>query len=488
MNIHYLSKSKMLSGLQCPKRLYLEVHHPELIEESAGLERRFAMGHLVGEIAQKLIPDGILIEYDGGLSQALKETRHILESSPETPLFEATFSHGGVLVRTDIFYKEDNGYRLVEVKNSVSVKDYHIPDCAVQAWVIESLGYTLESVELAHIDNTFVYKGDGDYQGLFHHEDVTNNILPLKEKVPGLAKNFQSMLSGDLPDIDVGDHCSDPFECPFSNHCFPEPPEYPVSILPRGGSVIDELLNEGIEDIRDVSKGRLTNLKHEKVRRVTVSGKPEIDPEISENLKGLSYPRYYLDFEALMIPIPIWPDTRPYQTHLPYQWSCHIEDKSGKLQHEDYLDVTEKIPMRPLAEKLIATLGDKGPIIVYSSFEKTVLTRLGEFFPDLTPKLDKIKDRLVDLLPLARKYYYHPEMRGSWSIKNVLPTIVPELSYGNLEEVQDAGDAQMAYLEAIDPETSELRREELVERLLEYCNMDTLAMVKLVGYFQGGMN
>ena len=487
MNIHYLSKSKMLSGLQCPKRLYLEVHHPELIEESADLQRRFTIGHLVGEMAQKLVPDGILIEYDGGLSQALKETRHILESSPDTPIFEATFSHGGVLVRTDIFYKGDNGYRLVEVKNSTSVKDYHIPDCAVQAWVIESLGYPLERVELAHIDNTFVYQGDGDYQGLFHHEDVTNEILPLKEKVPGLAKNFQSMLSGDLPDIDVGDHCNDPFECPFVNHCYPEPHEYPVSILPRGGKVVDELLDEGIEDIRDIPEGRLTNLKHEKVRRVTVNGKPEIDPEISTYLKDLSYPRYYLDFEALMTPIPIWPGTRPYQTHLPYQWSCHIEEQLGELRHEEYLDVTEENPMRPLAEKLMSILGDKGPIFVYSSFENTVLNRLGEFFPDLLSKLNKIKNRLVDLLPLAREYYYHPEMKGSWSIKSVLPTVAPKLNYSDLEEVQKGMGAQMAYLEAINPETSESRREELIERLLEYCKMDTLAMVKLVGYFQKKM-
>jgi len=484
MKIHYLSKSKMLSGLQCPKRLYLEVHHPELIEESALLERMFTIGHLVGEMARKLIPDGVLIEYDGELSQALKDTRHILESSPQTPIFEATFSNSGVLVRTDIFYKGDNGYRLVEVKASTSVKDYHIPDCAVQAWVIESLGYPLERVELAHIDNSFVYHGDGNYQGLFHNEDVTAEILPLKKKIPDWTKDFQSMLAGDLPDIDVGDHCSDPFECPFWNHCFPESPEYPVNILPRGRSVIGELLNEGIEDIRDVPKGRLTDLKHEKVRRVTVSGNPEIDPYISEYLKGLSYPRYYLDFEALMTPIPIWAGTRPYQTHLPYQWSCHIEDKSGELRHEEYLDITKKTPMRPLAEKLITTLGNKGPVFVYGVFENTVLNRLGEFFPDLSPKLVKIKDRLVDLLPLVREYYYHPEMKGSWSIKSVLPTVAPELNYANLEEVQDGGGAQIAYLEAINPETSESRREGLIYRLSEYCKMDTLALVKLVRYFQ----
>jgi len=194
-----------------------------------------------------------------------------------------------------------------------------------------------------------------------------------------------------------------------------------------------------------------------------------------------------LIFEStLSTPIPIWPDTRPYQTHLPYQWSCHIENKAGKLQHTEYLDITEKNPIRPLADKLIGTLGDKGPVIVYSSFENTVLSRIGEFFPDLSPKLDMVKNRLVDLLPLTREFYYHPEMRGSWSIKSVLPTVAPELSYNDLEEVQGGMGAQIAYLEAINPETSESRRKELVERLLEYCKMDTLALVKLVRYFQVG--
>lgn len=319
MKTHYLSKSKILSGLQCSKRLYLEVHHPELIEEDTGLERRFNIGNLVGEIAQKLIPGGKLIEYDSGLSQAIKKTRQILESSPLTPIFEATFSHGGVLVRSDIFHRGDKGYRLVEVKSSTSVKDYHITDCAVQAWVIESLGYPLERVELAHIDNTFVYQGDGNYQGLFYHEDLTDGILPIKGQIPGWITSLQSMLAGDLPEIGLGAQCHDPFDCPFLSHCSPEPAEYPVTILPYGRSVIDDLLSEGVEDVRDIPIGRLTNLRHEKVRRVTISGIPELDTEIRTYLKSIPYPRYYLDFETLGTPIPIWTGTRPYQAYLPFQ-------------------------------------------------------------------------------------------------------------------------------------------------------------------------
>ena len=93
-------------------------------------------------------------------------------------------------------------------------------------------------------------------------------------------------------------------------------------------------------------------------------------------------------------------------------------------------------------------------------------------------------DRLVDLLPIAQKHYYHPQMKGSWSIKAVLPTIAPEMDYKNLEEVQDGTGAQIAYLEVIRPETSEKRRNELAHRMLEYCKMDTMALVRLAWFFQ----
>ena len=140
--------------------------------------------------------------------------------------------------------------------------------------------------------------------------------------------------------------------------------------------------------------------------------------------------------------------------------------------------------MRLFAEKLLATLGNEGPILVYSHFEKTRLKELADLFPDLADGLNRFIDRLVDLLPLTRQNYYHPEMKGSWSLKMVLPTIAPDIDYGSLEEVQDGGGAQLAYAEAIDPVATESRRQELTERLLEYCKLDTLALVKLVSFFQ----
>ncbi len=487
MAAHRLSKSKILSGLQCPKRLYLEVHNPELIEIDAELERRFETGHQVGEIARQLYPGGKLIKYQDDLSQAVKETKQLLEDSPHTPLCEATFTHKGVLVRADVLTKDKKrGFKLVEVKSSTSVKDYHLSDCAVQSWVMEGAGCPVECIELAHIDNTFVYPGNGDYEGLLINEDVTKAVRPLKSKVTKWVKQCQSILEGKMPDMDVGKQCKDPYECPFLDHCSLGLPEYPVTIFPYGAKVAAELLSDGIEDVRDVPPRRLKSDKHEKIRRITVSGRAELDKEAGKYIRNLPYPRYYLDFETIMFGVPIWAGTRPYR-QLPFQWSCHIEDKSGKLRHAAFLDITGDAPMRPLGEKLLAKLGKRGAILVYSGFEKARLNELAVMFPDLASGLNGLIERLVDLLPLTKAHYYHPEMKGSWSLKDVLPTVAPDLDYGDLDEVQTGTDAQLAYLEAVDPETSKSRRAELKSRMLEYCKMDTLGLVKLAEFFQRGL-
>ena len=484
-----LSKSKIISGLQCPKRLYLEIHQPKLRQDSAQTEALFAMGHRVGEIAQELVPDGVMIAMENwDIGRAIEATRRLLAAPDPPPLFEATFSHNNILVRADILLPESGGYRLAEVKASTSVKDYHLNDCATQAWVIEGAGYPVHRVELAHVDNSFVYPGEGRYEGLLFHADVTEEIQAIKPHVPEWAAQFQEMLAGDLPDIEVGPHCTDPFECPFIDVCWPEDPDYPVGLLPRGRSVAEDLLALGIDDVRDIPEGYLENPLHERVREATATGQPFIDPAIREYLNRLPYPRFYLDFETIGSAVPIWIGTRPYQTHLPFQWSLHIEPEPGMQEHAEFLDLSGENPMRPLAEALLAALGDIGPVFVYSHFEKAVLHQIGSFYPDLQARLEAIIERLEDLLPLMRAYYYHPEMKGSWSIKAVLPTVAPELNYADLEEIQDGGAAQAAYLEACELAEGLERYESLRNNLLKYCEMDTLALVKIVHHFYSQNN
>ncbi len=539
-----LSKSRVTEYLQCPKRLYLSIHHPELKEEPADMQVRFDAGYQVGGLAQKLYPDGIMIgDESNDLRAALEQTRQVLRDHPDKPLFEATFQHGGMLIRSDLLIPDESNYRMVEVKSSTRVKDYHLPDCAMQSWVTENSGIQLNRVSLMHIDNSFVYKNKGDYRELLRETDITDAIQPFKQEVPNWIEDCQHMLVGSIPDIEIGPQCSSPFECPLYGHCSKGQPEYPVTLLPgnmgkRGTS--DMLKAKGYRDLMQVPEGLIDNPSLDRIRRITASGVAELDESVREVIAAIPYPRYYLDFETIQFAVPVWLGTRPYQ-QLPFQWSCHIESADSSLKHREFLDISAEPPMCNFAESLIDAVGDDGPILVYNqSFEKSQIRELAEMFSEVAKhlkgfsnqkdllsgldelrqlaickymfaplgdgglvdkswpaeilqiagkfsetadKLHAINGRVVDLFPITKQYYYHPAMKGSWSIKVVLPTIAPDMDYADLEDVQDGGMAQAAYLEAITPTTASDRREILRNALLKYCERDTMAMVILARFF-----
>jgi hypothetical protein len=494
MKQHGLSKSRLTAWRQCPKQLWLRIHRPELMEVSQEDEQRFRVGYEVGVVAQQLYPNGILID-DENLGDAIVSTQKAMAEHPDRPIFEATFQHDGLLVRCDLLIPTQRGYRMVEVKSSTKVKPYHVDDCAVQGWVLQQNKIPVSSVELAHIDTDFVYQGDGNYHGLFHHEKLDADIELLLEQVPEWMADARAVLASSEPGILPGPQCDDPFECPFKAHCSqhveaePEQ-EYPLNILYRmSGATMDTLRTKGHTDARTVPEEYL-NSTQRWIQRVSQTGQAELDATAAHILSAYSYPRYYLDFETITLAVPRWAQTSPYRTQVPFQWSCHIEyankeNGTGDLQHAMFLDVSGDDPRRACAESLIATLGTEGPIFVYyQAFEKGRIKEMAELYPDLAASLLALNDRIVDLLPIARAHYYHPAMKGSWSIKAVLPTVAPEISYGDLD-VSDGMAAQDAYKEILHTQTPEERKMMLESGLRDYCTLDTLAMVRLAHFFMG---
>lgn len=475
-----LSKSRILNGLQCPKRLYLQVHRPDLAEIDPSAEHRFQVGHEVGEVARSLQPDGKVMA-DAQFDAALDATRQELAAAGDKVLFEPAFAHGGVLIRADILSRRAGDVELREVKSSTSVKDYHQQDVAVQVWTLRGAGMGPSRSFVTHIDNKFVYQGDGQYTGLLRDADVSAAVAPTVEKVAGWVDEFSKVVDGAMPAVEMGTHCSDPFECPFQGHCSEGGPAFPVEILPRGGKTLVALREAGFRDLRDVPVDMLKSANHLRVWRTTRSGEADIVKGAGADLAALPYPRFYLDFETAQMAVPVWVGTRPYE-QLPFQWSCHVESADGSLEQRGFLDLSGQPPMRAFAESLVAFLGTTGPVFSYSSFERTILAQCAARCPDMSESLGAIMHRLVDLRPLTERSYYHPEMLGSWSIKSVIPTIAPELSYAALGEVQEGTQAQVAYLEAIQPNTAPERRNAIERDLIAYCAHDTLAMVRLAHF------
>ena len=357
---------------------------------------------------------------------------------------------------------------------------------------MRNVGLNIKSISLGHIDKQFVYQGDGDYADLLIAEDITDEAIELEAQVVALIADARVAAGGYMPDLPVGAHCSKPYDCQFFGYCWPVDAEYPVMGLGGGKAKLATWVEAGCRDIRDVDIESITSPGQHRIHRISCSGEAEVLDGARMELEALAYPRYYLDFETIGPAVPIWKGTRPYKA-IAIQWSCHIDDgptgnSSESLRHEEFLDLSGEPPMRPLAERMIECLGESGPILMYTTYEKTVITEFMTMFPDLADPLEKIIDRLVDLHPIVKEHYYHPNMLGSWSIKAVSPAIAPHMNYANLEGINEGMGASDGYLEAIDPNTSVERKAELEEQLLRYCKFDTEAMVEIVRFFTGARN
>jgi hypothetical protein len=479
-----LSKSRLLSSLQCRKRLWLEVRQPELAGSFQEGRRAISAGHEVGEVARTLYPGGILVSAEEDVERVLEQSRDLVASSGDITLFEPAFEHRGVLIRADVLRRRRSKLRLIEVKGATTVKPYYLSDVAIQYWVLKGAGLEPDSVAIAHVNRGFVYPGGGDYRGLLRTVNVTAQVRKLQSAVPRWIRAARRVLAGDLPAIETGPHCDDPYPCPFVTFCGDQnTTEFPITLLPYGGKLVQALHDDGYRDLRDVPGDRLTSDTHLRIWRATLSGEPEVDAAAAAAVEDYAFPRFYLDFETISFAVPIWAGTRPYQ-QLPFQWSCHIEQPGASMAHRQYLDTSGSVPLRGFAESLIGTLGRSGPVFVYSAFESTRLGELASMLPECAAALERIRRRLVDLHPLVRRSYYHPAMRGSFSMKAILPVVAPELDYG-LPEVQNGGMAQEAYLESIHADTSPERRQAIRSSLLEYCRRDTLGLVRVLALLDG---
>ena len=489
-----LSKSKLLAFRQCPKRLWLEIHRPELREDAAAPLSSFAVGRHVGDIARQLYDPkrkGVLIDPAvEGFDTAFVRT-HAALKSPQ-PVFEAGFRAAGVLAFADVMLPEQRDgklcWRMVEVKSSTSVKDYHRDDVAVQSHLVRSSGLTLSRVALAHIDGTWVYPGNDDYNGLLLENDLTDEALGRGDEVRRwIAEAQQIAAKRQEPRIVAGKQCESPYACGFLAHCQSQAPqaEQPIAWLPgrMSNALQAHVEANGVTELRDVPDA-LLNERQGRVKAATLSGRSYFDQKsAAQALAAHKLPAYFMDFETIQFAVPIWKGTRPYQ-QIPFQFSVQRLSRTGRLEQRTFLDLSGADPSRSFAEALLAACGERGPIFVYNSgFETTRIRELSERFPRLAEALLALNVRVVDLLPVAREHYYHPSQHGSWSIKAVLPALCPELNYASLAGVQDGGMAMAAFLEALSPQTSSTRKAEIEQQLLAYCALDTYAMVRLWAIF-----
>ncbi len=478
-----LSKSKFLSGLQCHKRLHLEIYQPQLATPpDPGTQAILDMGTEIGELARKRFPGGVLVT--AGYRQrdeALARTVALLQDPKVPAIFEAALQHDGVLVRVDILERvpagegEPPAWRLIEVKSSTRVKDVHVDDLAIQSQVLSGAGLALAGSYLMHIDTSYLYEGgEVDLQALFAIEDLSEVVASRRTQVAEQLAAMKAMvLLPDPPSIEPDHHCHSPYVCPFWAHCTKEKPERWIYHLPGSKQAVSRLVQQGITTIDEIPATANLSLAQRRVK----DNLEWVSPKLGSLLRSVQYPVHHVDFETVMLAVPRFATTRPYQS-IPVQWSNHIELASGELLHQEFLHGDPTEPRRRWAEALIESLGEKGSIVVYSAYEEAMIKQLVEAFPEFRTAFNPILKRLWDLHPIIKDHYYHPSFQGSYSIKAVLPAVVPSMGYEDLA-IKEGGQAASEYYRMVFVETDWIEQSTIKEALLRYCARDTLAMVEL---------
>ena len=485
-----LSKSRYLSGLQCHKQLWWRVHEPDAPELALtpGQENLFAQGKEVGERARGQVPGGELIdlpfyEYDNKVAA----TREALNRGLPA-IYEAWFLAEDTYAGVDILARDPGGggrgHVVIEVKASNSRKPEHLPDAAVQVYVLRRAGLQVERAEVMHLNPECRYP---DLSNLFVREDVTALV---EGTLIGLSDELEAqrrMLDAPLPDVPIGEHCSRPHDCPFIPRCWPKLPDHHVSSLYR----IDrrravELEADGYATIYDLPSELELSAIHARQVKAVQTGRMVVEETLKKALTQFASPLAFLDFETVSLAIPRWAGCRPWQ-QVPVQFSVHVEERGRGLTHHEWIADVPGDPRPPFAEALVeACAGARRVVAYYASFERECIRQLREAVPPLRRELERIERRLVDLLPTVRNHLYHPDFGGRFSIKKTLPALVPGLSYSDLK-VRDGEVAtvELQHLMLAGTELPASERAELRQALLRYCERDTWAMVKMLEKLRG---
>ncbi len=483
-----LSKSRFVDGWQCERLLWWKVNEREAPELQPDIVLRdlFDQGRLVGERAREEWPNGLLIEGDHHDRSRIPRTRAAIDGGTAV-LFEACFEEDGVFCAVDVLERNGDAWTLIEVKSSSEVKDYHYPDVAVQTHVARKAGLNVTRMEVMHLNKEYRYP---DGTELFVRADVTEEVTALLPQVPAKIAEEIAVLQGDLPERGVGEQCwFRGGECAFFDRCWPDDPDHIRHLYYVGPKKTVTYLARGITRMSELPAKEKLNEKQRRQLKSQQTGELIVEPGLREALgPALDAERLgFLDFETVMRALPVWDGLRPWgQTAA--QFSYHERTRDGVVTHAQFLAEGPEDPSQPpgdprekLARAMLAAAKNADRVVMYTGFEKGRINDLAAALPHLADELAALREKLWDLKPPIADHVYHPNFRGSFSLKDILHPLVPELSYDDLIIVDGkVASVEIARLLFVSGRIPKEERAKTRKDLLDYCERDTLATVRLV--------
>ncbi len=469
-----ITKSLFMSGQQCVKLLW-HSYRKDLPEITLSDKHKFAQGREFEVYVKKLYPGAVDLK-DLRNDENIEKTKELIKQ--KKTIFEAGVVYKDYFLKADILQPNGNDWDLIEIKASTKVKPEHIPDLAFQKFVLEKAGLKIKRCFVIFLNKEYVKNGEINPQELASKEEVTEKVNLIKDVEENADKYLKFVELEHSPDVPIGKHCNNPYECPLKSKCWAYLPENNILQL-TNWRVYWKLFEEGILDIKNIPENTKLTEKDQLIKEATDNNEVIVSKEhINQFLKSLHYPLYHLDFETFDTAVPIFDKSRPWQK-IPFQYSLHIQRENNKVVHFEFLSKGSGDPRPALLENLKSQIGDSGDVMVFNkSFEINVLKMLAEDFPDHKSWIENVLSRIVDLAdPFKNFYYYNPKQKGQYSIKKVLPSLTGN-GYSDLE-INNGGDASMQFFYSnIKHDLGDVA--EIRENLLKYCCLDTEGMVWII--------
>lgn len=482
-----LSKSDYVTYLKHPAWLWIKKHAKTILPPiDPATQAIFDTGHEFEQYAEALFPGGVTLgfnDYDEYLSLP-ERTTQALEEGINT-IFQGRFEYEQLTFICDIVQVvEGKEIDLIEIKSSTSAKPEHSVDLAFQMVVLEKCGFTVRNISVIHVNNQYVRDGAIDPKSITAKTDVTEGVKAARDNtLQKIDEALEVMASTECPDISplYADKKSFGDWLDIYKHMKSPKPGSIFELCQMDAKTIQNLQTNNITLIKDIPADFVMKPKQRLQVEALQQGHPTVDiDKIKEFLNSFTYPLYFFDYETLGSLVPYFDGLKPYQ-QLPFQYSLHILDSpDGELRHEEFLHSDSANPSEPLTKALISHIGNKGTVITWSmGFEKSCNSLLGELVTKHTKFYAELNERIVDLMtPFSRNWYIDAGFCGSASIKKVLPVLIPSLSHKDLD-ISDGSSAQRLWMEAVLDGKRESEKDQILSDLVEYCKLDTLAMVEI---------
>jgi hypothetical protein len=511
-----LTKSKYMTGRQCLKHLWISVNDPKSIPDtSSAVKERFDQGNLIEKYARSLYSNGEHVPTEN-FDASIEKTKELIDA--RKPIFEAgieaDYGNDKIYARADILNPVgDNEWDIIEIKSSTKVDDENIHDVSFQKHVYEKAGLKIRNCYILHVNNEYVRDGKLEYEKLVKEDDITTEVNGVSGIEDRINEMFDVIHTGSLEGLDkkyidddgklllhVGRHCNVPDKCRIPV-CWDVLPKYNVFHLTSRSTRKTwpnrmDLFKKGIVDMAKIPQSWVLEENQQIQKSAVINAEAYFKKEmIKEFLDELKYPLYYLDFETMSLIIP-YDGSKPYQ-QTPFQYSLHVVQEDGSTEHFEYLAEGKDDPRPKLFMELSKVLGDKGDIITYNvSFERGVINNAIKYMPPdrdgiikgpngeskedfLNMWVEQTVGRLKDVGDPFKKYhYYHPDQKGSWSIKKVLPALTGK-GYSEMN-IGKGDDASALFVYSIFGDASSKEVAKIRSDLLKYCKLDTEGMIWIV--------